>query len=457
MTAARGMTRGRNRWAAPLALFLLVILTRLPFLAPGFGVDADAWRVALTAQRIRATGEYAPSRLPGAPLYEALAASLLPGGALALNLASAIAAAAAALVFARVVRRSDQPDPWFAAFALVFTPVFYVQSVSAMDYVYSLLFLLTSLLFVMRGAPLTGGLALGLAAGFRLTALGFAPALLIPLWAQAGRWWRMLAFGVTALVTAGLCYLPAFSRHGWGLFSFIDHRYPSLAWVAQKATLDVWGQVGIVALVVAGALTLCGVTRREKPAKTAPRTGLLPTAIAGLVISVAMFLRLPHEAAYLLPAVVFLIVIAERVVERFAFRVLCLALALSAFVALPDGAGPIFRDHERRVDEDRYVRAVMRRMDSAHLSEPRDVLIAASWLPRLRFEAERARRSIATMRVRHLLTLEEIKAEIAAEARVYYLLGAAPTTRHVHGFDLAASGALPFPADPSLEERRDEP
>lgn len=60
------------------------------------------------------------------------------------------------------------------------------------------------------------------------------------------------------------------------------------------------------------------------------------------------------------------------------------------------------------------------------------------------------------MRVRHLLTLEEIKAEIAAEARVYYLLGAAPTTRHVHGFDLAASG-LPFPADPSLEERRDEP
>lgn len=55
-------------------------------------------------------------------------------------------------------------------------------------------------------------------------------------------------------------------------------------------------------------------------------TGLLPTAIAGLVISVAMFLRLPHEAAYLLPAVAFVIVIAERVVERFAFRVLCLAL-----------------------------------------------------------------------------------------------------------------------------------
>ncbi|MCA9244172.1 MAG: DUF2029 domain-containing protein [Phycisphaerales bacterium] len=453
--ASHVLTGGRTRWRGYVALAVVILLSRLPFLTPGFGVDADAWRVALTGQRLRAGDAYEPSRLPGAPLYEALAALLAPGGAVALNLASAIASVAVVLVFVRIIRRSTESDPWSAAIALAFTPVFYVQSVSSMDYVWSLLGVLTSLLFAMRGAPLTAGAALGLATGCRLTAIALLPAMLIPLWRQPNRVARTVTFCATAIVTGALCYLPAFSHYGWGFLRVVDHSYPPLMWAVRKG-VDVWGQIGIVALGLVALLTLLGFTRRLRGVAPA-KNGLLPAAVVGAVISAALFLRLPHEAAYLLPAVAFVIIIAERLIERFTFRVLCLAIVMSSFLALPDGVGPIFRDHQRRVSESRYVRAVMRRMERAPLSEPRDMLIAASWLPRLRYEANRAGRPLATMRVVHLLTREEIEAELVADARVFYLLNAAGTTGFVYGFDLSEAGAIPFPADPVLEEQGEAP
>jgi hypothetical protein len=61
-----------------LTLFGAVLLTRLPFLRPGYGLDADAWRLAASAGRIARTGAYEASRLPGYP-YRKWSTLLSPG------------------------------------------------------------------------------------------------------------------------------------------------------------------------------------------------------------------------------------------------------------------------------------------------------------------------------------------------------------------------------------------
>ena len=56
--------------------FLAVLLSRLPFISDGYGLDGDSWAVALTARNIHDTGSYEASRLPGYPVQELLRGDL---------------------------------------------------------------------------------------------------------------------------------------------------------------------------------------------------------------------------------------------------------------------------------------------------------------------------------------------------------------------------------------------
>src|ERR1043166_6986783 len=66
-------------------VFLVVLLSRLPFLDAGYGVNVDAWRVALRAVEIAITGDYSVSRFPGYPIQEIVCSWFWRGGPFALN------------------------------------------------------------------------------------------------------------------------------------------------------------------------------------------------------------------------------------------------------------------------------------------------------------------------------------------------------------------------------------
>ena len=48
-------------------LFIVVFISRLPFLSAGYGVEEDSWGIALAAAHTALTGVYEPSRFPGHP------------------------------------------------------------------------------------------------------------------------------------------------------------------------------------------------------------------------------------------------------------------------------------------------------------------------------------------------------------------------------------------------------
>src|SRR5262249_35295381 len=165
----------RPRPTSRASLFLaagLVLLSRLPFLTPGYGADPDAWRTASAARFIGQTGVYHESHSPGHPVQEWIGSLLWKGGPLALNGATAVASGLAALFFGLVLLELGAA-PWIsalAALALGFAPIVYIHSVDCMDYVWALCFSMAALWLVLKDRWLGASVALALAIGSRMTA-----------------------------------------------------------------------------------------------------------------------------------------------------------------------------------------------------------------------------------------------------------------------------------------------
>src|SRR5262245_63012828 len=76
-------------WRGATTIAALVFASRLPFLAAGYGLDPDSWRVAVAARSIADTWQYWPSRFVGYPFHEIVSAGLIPGAPSAFNMATA--------------------------------------------------------------------------------------------------------------------------------------------------------------------------------------------------------------------------------------------------------------------------------------------------------------------------------------------------------------------------------
>ncbi len=472
-----GLSTARPRPSpADFQIFLLsatlALLMRLPFLGAGYGADPDSWRVAWAARVIGATGHYEASRFPGYPLHELASSLIWKGGPLALNGVSALIGALGAGFFALTLRRLGSRNGLLASLAMASTPVVFIAGVSAMDYSWSLGFALAGLDFALRRRPLVAGVLGGLAIASRLTSaawllpLGLALAHASP---PGARRRPALVLATTALAVGTLGFLPVFLTYGAGFFRYYPHRYPEALLVLKNATVDVWGIPGFVALVLAAGPRL--VRGRRAPRQPSiPRTAsplLLGACGSGLALFLVAYLRLPFEAAYLVPAVPLTLLLLGQLLERRAFIACCVALLLSPWVlkvSQPGGAdrpspgtgavafqalgrpfvldsfrGPLLTDHARRVQSMRYVERSLAR---ALRLDGRNVVIASDWLPQIRVRL--GGKVEGRVEYVYLLTAAELRSLRERGARVWYLSGADWESERVNGVALREHGARPL-------------
>ena len=324
-----------------IALVLVIIfLTRLPYLSAGFGSDDDAWRVAVTATRLRSGEEYIPSRLPGYPVQEYVTALVVPYGAVAVNLLSVLMVLLAAASFAKILLHIQHREPYLAAFAFACVPMVYIASVSAIDYIWALAFVLLAVWRALSQQALLSGAALGLAVGTRITSALFLAPLAILLY-ERSRWGVSLSRIATLAAIAGiistLAFYPVYRRYGWGFLSYVESRDPLLIALAQ-ATVGLFGTVGTAAIVFSLIGCALGALLRRAPAADM-RVLPLPLSphlrfsfwIATALVILA-YLRLPVEAGYLLPLVPLMLIGLSALLTRAQFRWLCASLIVSPFV-----------------------------------------------------------------------------------------------------------------------------
>jgi hypothetical protein len=434
-------------------IFLLcavVLLTRLPFTGAGYGAHADNWRIALAARHISESGIYEASRFPGYPIQEYVCSWVWKTGPLGLNLLDALFCTCAALFFAFICLEYGVADWWLAALALAFVPVLYVNSVSSKDFPWALGFLLAAWWCAMRKKPVWTGLLLGLAMGCRITSGAAALPIALILIDGAENRAAIRRVLVTGLLAAGIviaAFLPVYTRYGTTFLNFYaEHGFPSRLQIASRMTLEVWGLFGVIGLGIALLAGLALIVRRAvgsavRPAVSHPELSsrhLL--AWAGMLVIYAIaFCCLPDEAAYLIPAIPFTLLLAWRLAPRWAFRACCALVIVSPFVTWSGtrpAAGLILQDHRQRLATDSQIAGFLH---FASLASGRNAYIVGGWEPPIAVLTADAPRPNA--KFLYLIdTTAQLDQLIAHGWHVWYL----PLMREFnarYGFDIAAHGA----------------
>jgi len=328
-----------TRLLAFLAFSLVYVGSRIPWLDLGYGTDPDAWRVALAADYLLSEGEYLPSRLPGYPLHEFVTVPLVKGGWVWTNLSTVLISLAGVYLFARILNVLNLQGRGILTVVFAFAPLLWINSVMTIDYMWALTFILGAYLALLHQRPTMGGIALGVAAGFRLTSLIMAlPFLLLLL--RSDQRASVRPFLVAAMVVTVAAYLPVFAVYGLAVANFYDAKVP---------VLNVLRLLGKDALGVFGALAvLVGLVMSARRLARLPRDLLsdvhVLTWVSVIVLYFLTFSRLPHEVAYLLPVFPFAFFLMSRYFQRTVLVGVASVIVLAGFVDITSPGTEINRE-----------------------------------------------------------------------------------------------------------------
>lgn len=277
---------------------LLVLLSRIPFLFEGYGVEEDSWGIAVAASNTLKTGIWEASRLPGHPVNEFFYLIFFPLGPAALNFLSALCSAVMFLPLYGIFALKGKQRPVIMSLGFLSIPVVYINSTCTLDYLWGMLFFAGCIYYMLCEKVFFAWVLLALAVGCRITYAAFALPLLIYFYRDFSR--REL---INLLIPAGvftlliiLFYTPVFYVYGRGFFDYSDQfPYPSVAKVFYKAGIGVFG------LPLFGFLVVLTVRIRIIPVlRKANRLSLF--LLIGLLLQGFSYLALPQKSAYLMPA-----------------------------------------------------------------------------------------------------------------------------------------------------------
>ena len=281
-----------------LTLVAVTAVLTLPVLWMGYGTDIDVTDVIRTATGIR-HGTYHPSRTPGVPVFEAIAAVVDPiGGHLLLNLVTAAAGAAAVVGIARLVRAWGHANADLLALAFLASPSTLIAATSTGDFVWAVAFLVWAALALVADRPVVAGVLFALAIGTRLSSVFLVLAILVADgWARERRH-RALRAALVALPLGALLYVPswwAFNR-SWA-FLHTAEGWRGLANNLGRFTYKnyiTFGPLFLVLMLVALPALVAALRRWD-------RDPMLRTGVLGLAASLGLFFLLPWKYNHLLP------------------------------------------------------------------------------------------------------------------------------------------------------------
>ena len=335
---------------APVAA--LVGFLALRIYAAGFGADNDTWLMLGTWDSLVERSRYVPSRPPGYLVPElVIGATSELAGSWTSNLVSVVLGVATLVLVHGLVRRrtATARDALLLVAVLAVTPAFVIASTTSIDYVYGLALFVAGWAALESGrSSRVAGLLLGLAAASRLA---YAPLAVVVVVLGPGRSRpvreRVVALAIAAAVTvAG--YVPAWRFTGD--LSFVTAERPTgqgLVGLLGRAALKGSDLLGVVGTAVAVVVVVLVVrSRRSTPA--VGEWWLL--VVVG--IQLLVWLWIPAEPSYLLPALVALLVwVARADLSPAATRGLAVLVGVLALYAVAD-VRIVDIDHENRYGYD---------------------------------------------------------------------------------------------------------
>jgi len=400
----------KHKYLPYLTLFILVLLSRLPFLWAGYGIEEDSWGIALEAYNSHTSGIFEPSRLPGHPVQELFFTAIWGSGNVVFNFTCTFFSAIAVVFFALILNHFKFKYYFLAALAFAFVPVFFISSTYTIDFTWSEAFVLISLYLLLKEQLIFSGILLGLAIGCRITSGAMLIPFLIIIWQQ--NIWKinflnLIKLSIPMGLVAIISFIPIIQKYGFSFFMYYDQfPYPSQAKFIYKLIFGVWGFVGTVSIGI--CLFLVFFNRKAQVVgslfENVLNKKIILASIVVLILFFISYIRLPQKSGYMIPVIPFVILLFGYYLNAKNFKFLCIALIVSPFLCsinLTDklrGAeyseyaitynvsgqelffdvfsGPVFSDYSKRKQKLKYTSEVITYADKIKV---KTVIIAGWW------------------------------------------------------------------------------
>lgn len=318
-------------------LFLIVFISRVPFLSAGYGVEEDSWGIALAAFHTKFTGIYEPSRLPGHPFQEYIFSALWGVGPVIFNASCAFFSAVSAVFFALILRHLKFKPFFLAAIAFAFVPVYYISSTYTIDFVWTQALMLMAFYYLLKEKYLLCGILLGLAIGCRVTSGVMLIPFMIIIWQSdfklnAIRFFKM---SIPMVIVAMALYIPVMKQFGLSFFMYYDQfPYPPFAKIVYKMIIGVFGLIGTISLI--SFLIIALLKRKNQSAGESFDGGLdRKVRIASFIIIILYtisYFRLPQKSGYMIPVLPFVILLFGYYLNVKNFVLFCFSMVASCFL-----------------------------------------------------------------------------------------------------------------------------
>lgn len=413
-----------------VALFVLVMLTRLPFIFNGYGAEEDSWGLVLNSYEILANGHYVYSRLPGHPVQELILAYFPAISPFAYNGLSAFFSAITCVFFAMIMKELTFRYYFSSGLILALIPVFFINSISTIDYCWATAFIMISMYSIIKGKICIAGIFLGIASGCRITsALMIFPFLFLINYRSVNEFIKKaIALCIISFSVFILVFLPAFIEYGISVISTYKQPYPPIPKIIFKGSFGVFGITGIISVAVIMIIMFINRKKKQLNFINTPHRKILFCSITALIITIAIFIRLPEKSAFLIPALPFIIILASYYIKtRNAYAFFMISMLLSPFILsinLTDknrGAeyskysfvktvsgqeiffdflnGPVFSDYSKRVNKSAYINNVMHKINTL---KGKNIIIAGWWYNQLMVELRKKQIKAEISLVHHL-------------------------------------------------------
>ncbi len=393
-----------------VVLFILVLLSRLPFLWAGYGIEEDSWAIAISTYLTKTTGIVEPSRLPGHPVHEFPLVWLWNGGHQLSNFLSALYSAIGTVFVALILKHYNFKYYLLASIAFAFTPVYYISSTYTIDFVFSETYVLIALYLLLKEKYYLSGIFLGLAVGSRITSGAMLLPFIIIGWQNKNLKQNIIILfkiGIPMTLVSVVSFIPIMAQYGSGFFMYYDQfPYPSVPKFFYKLIFGVWGFAGTLALLFAKLYYFINRKRIEKGKLFESQIDkkIIIASIVVIILYIISYLRLPQKSGYMIPMIPFVLILAGYYLNAKAFKIVCFALILSPFICsinLTDKhrgstyssyaikytiagqeiffdtfSGPIFSDYSKRKQKLKYTDSVIQKANS--ISE-KTVIISGWW------------------------------------------------------------------------------
>ena len=436
----------KNILSNDLFLFTLIaaaiFIIRVPFLfiLPGYGADPDAWRVIQAAQKIAYSGSYHVSRLPGYPVHEIVCSLFIKFSPLILNGLTLFLSSISIAFFSLTITHLKLNNIFLSGLALAFTPIVFVNSFVTLDYLWSSAFIMGSLYFILRQKNFTAGVLLGLAIGCRITSGAMCLPLALILIQKNRRYYRgAIVFLISSFITGTICFVPVFLKFGWDFFSYNQPGPVTTKILIQRLFFQVWGDAGVYVICICLIAQIILILKTKKTTKYVEKLTITASVIS-ILLYLTCFLKLPDEAAYMIPAIPFVILLLNLFLHKILFSIVCLSLAVSPFVSIQKKYAPPFQArYYQRVYRQNMIDDVEKFLTS---NNRKTVIVCFDWYPFLSVgldETIKSKTNLMFSLDKHML--KELQSN---GFTVYYVPNKRERTYRKHRMTLQSNGAKPL-------------